>query len=211
MKFIFLILILLGSKVGRAESAGSEDTLRFLFSAGGGSRFDGSAYALHLRVQGDWTTEYDDYGFGAGLEFARTNLFESREPNQYFYGFDYLLGLRLTRSIRSSDAYTTRLVLFGGPTRVTYRPGVLATVHDWNPPSVDHSRQGQYAGLGLHFQREHPSLIRLSEWGLTLTLYRTRFPTGWFREGANQTAESPGLMQILLLTVHVGIGGIIDL
>jgi hypothetical protein len=218
MKIIFLALILLGSKAGLAESAGSDTSLRFLFSAGAGSRADGSAYAVHLRGNADWDTEANDYGYGLGLEFARAHLTEGRETKNFFYSFEYLLGLRLTFLIRTSDSYTTRFVLAGGPTRLTYSPSQYSNYNaaktlgfDVGDATVDHSRQGQYAGLGIHFQREHPTLVRLSEWGLTFTYYRAEFPTGWFREGRNDIAEAPGLMDVFLLNLHVGVGGMIDL
>ncbi len=218
MKVLLLALMLMFPELGRAKSDPPDESLRFLFSVGGGAYPDGSVYGLHLRVNADKVTEYKAYGLGWGLEFAKSNLTVARDSEGYFYSFDYLLGLRAGLSLRTSEWYNIRFVFAGGPTQATYHASRISSAIAAGPLGIEikdteakRTRAGLYGSLGLHFQREHPSLVRLSEWGLTLIYYHTRFPSGWFRDGLYDMTEAPGVMSIFLLNLHVGIGGIIDL
>lgn len=197
----------------------SEDSFRFLWSVGGGVGADSKAYGLHLRLSADKITEYDAFGYGAGFEFAKSSLSEFRDFDTFYYSFDYLLGLRLMAVLRTSDIYTTSLVLAGGPTRVSFSSSLFTSAaggfhSEFDPanvPYVDHKTQGKYASLGVHFQREYPSLVRLSEWGMTFSYYRAQFASGWIRDGLYDYTTAPGLMDVFLFNLHIGIGGIVDL
>jgi hypothetical protein len=200
------------------------DSINWLVSFGGGASAREKAYALHMRLNTEAVREYETFGYGLGLEYAKASLGESRERNGYrSLGYSYIIrdmtGLRFKLIKRISDDYTASLVFAGGSTHISFDANnffsMLASADpafpgfDLGAPYINHSARGAYANLGIHLEREHPSLVRLSAWGINLSYYRAQFPTGTFRQDATSFATAPGLLEVFIINLHLGIGGII--